>query len=564
MTRTRTGRPLPAALLEQADRCRQDEPSRREFLAQATTFGASAATAYGLLGLSAPARAEDALDDTLSAPRTGPASGTVRIQMLVRELRDPRSFDWFQAANFSRGWLEYLISYENNGTFQPQLLAAWEINDDATLYTLHVRPGVQWNDGTSFTAADVARNIARWCERDVPGNSMAGRFAALIDPATGRAIDGAIATPDDMTVTLTLPRPDISLIAGMADYPAAIVPDGFDPETMFENPVGTGPYLPEMLEPGVGAILVRNDAHVWWNAGNGAWMERIEFIDTGTDPIAAHAAAEAGLIDMTHSIEGSYIDIFDALPDWTHHEIRTAATVVVRPNQQAEVDGKRPYADARVRRALQMAIHNEILLELGYDNRGDVAANTHVSPLHPEYTTPPEAVYDPAAARALMVQAGMLEFEHNLVSIDDGWRRNTADAAAALMRDAGLKVKRTILPGSLYWTGWSTFAFSTTDWGHRPLAVQTYALAYRTGAAWNEFGWSNPEFDALLERALATLDIGERRDLVAQMQIIVQDAGVTVQPYWRRLYNHTRAELIGGEHHIAFEIRPAALRWVAR
>jgi peptide/nickel transport system substrate-binding protein len=48
------------------------------------------------------------------------------------------------------------------------------------------------------------------------------------------------------------------------------------------------------------------------------------------------------------------------------------------------------------------------------------------------------------------------------------------------------------------------------------------------------------------------------------MQKMVQDAGVTVQPYWRRLYNHTRAELMGGEHHIAFEIRPAALRWVAR
>jgi peptide/nickel transport system substrate-binding protein len=293
-------------------------------------------------------------------------------------------------------------------------------------------------------------------------------------------------------------------------------------------------------------------------------MERVEFIDTGTDPLAAHAAAEAGLIDMTHSVEGNYIALFDALPDWTHYEIRTAATVVVRPNQQTEVNGARPYADLRVRRALQLAMDNEILLELGYDNRGDVAANTHVSPLHPEYTPPDDPVYDPALARAMMVEAGMLDFEHDLVSIDDGWRRNTADAAAALMRDAGLKVKRTILPGSVYWAGWSTFAFSTTDWGHRPLAVQTYALAYRSGAAWNEFGWSDPDFDALLERALGTLDIGARQDLVAQMQKMVQDAGVTVQPYWRRLYNHTRAELMGGEHHIAFEIRPAALRWVAR
>ena len=169
MTRTRTGRPLPAALLKQAEKCRQDGVSRREFLAQATSFGASTATAYALLGLAPPAHAQVAssAEDGL-APRTGPESKTVRIQMLVRELRDPRSFDWFQVANFSRGWLEYLVTYENDGTFQPQLLSAWEISDDATVYTLYVRPGVEWNDGTPFTAADVARNIARWCERDVP------------------------------------------------------------------------------------------------------------------------------------------------------------------------------------------------------------------------------------------------------------------------------------------------------------------------------------------------------------------------------------------------------------
>ena len=501
-----------------------------------------------------PAAAQDA--PAQDAPRTD-----VRIQMLVRAVSDPRKFDWFQAANFTRGWLENLVSYENDGTFRPQLLEDWQISDDAAHYTLNVRRGVTWNDGAPFTAADVARNIAGWCERGVPGNSMAGRFAVLIDPATGRAIEGAITQPDAFTVELQLPRPDISLIAGMADYPAAIVPESFDADTMLENPVGTGPYLPELLVPGQRGVLVRNDAHAWWNAGNGAWMERIEFIDTGTDPLAAYAAAEAGLIDMTHSIEGAYVDVFAGISGWRTHDIRTAATIVIRPNQLAEVDGVRPYADVRVRRALALAMSNDVLLELGHAGRGEVAENHHVSPLHPAYAPMPPPEYDPAAALALMTEAGMEEYEHDLVSIDDAWRRNTADTAAALLLDAGLKVRRTILPGTAYWAGWSEFPFSTTDWGHRPLAVQTYALAYRSGEAWNEFGWSNPEFDALLSDALATLDIDARRTIMARLEALVRDDAVMVQPYWRTLTNHTRADLAGGNHHIAFEIRPAELRW---
>ena len=77
----------------------------------------------------------------------------------------------------------------------------------------------------------------------------------------------------------------------MADYPAAITPAGFDPETMLDNPVGTGPYLPELLEVGVKAVLVRNENHTWWNAGNGAYVDRVEYVDYGTDPSAWVAAA---------------------------------------------------------------------------------------------------------------------------------------------------------------------------------------------------------------------------------------------------------------------------------
>ena len=541
---------MPKAIVEQAAKVGDDPVNRREFLALASAFGATAATAYSMIGMAAPAKAA-------GTPKQG---GTVRIQMEVRALKDPRTYDWSQIANFSRGWLEYLVTYENDGTFQPSLLEGWDISEDAKTYTLKVRKGVKWNNGDDFTAEDVARNIEGWCDKSVEGNSMAGRFAILIDEATGKAIDGSIVVVDSHTVQLNLPKSDISLIPGMADYPAAIVHASHNPEDMLSNPVGTGPYLPESLEVGVKSVLVRNENHTWWNEGNGAWVDRVEYVDYGTDPAAWVAAAEAEEIDVTYSVDGEFIDIISSL-GYVENEVVTMATIVIRPNQLAEVDGKKPYADKRVRQAIAMAVDNKVLLELGHDNRGAVAANHHVGPAHPEYADIGMPKHDPAGALALLKEAGMADFEMEIHSIDDAWRKNTTDAVAAQLRDAGFNVKRTILPGSTFWNDWTKYAFSSTNWNHRPLGVQIWALAYRSGEAWNEFGYANPEFDAVLEQALATADVEKRRELMAKGEAILQEDAVTIQPYWRSLYNHTREGLEGCAHHISFEYRPAEMHW---
>ncbi|MEM7723963.1 MAG: ABC transporter substrate-binding protein [Pseudomonadota bacterium] len=510
---------------------------RREFLVRTTALGVSAAAAYSMIGLS-PAMAHGHLE-------TPPMGGTLRIQQEVRALKDPRTYDWSQMANVSRGFLEYLVESRADGTFHGILLEGWSVNDDATVYTLNVRPGVTFNNGDPFTAEDVAANFRGWCDSTVEGNSMAARMGALVDPDTGVARDGAIEVIDDMTVQITYPTSDITLIAGIADYPSAVQHRDMIGTNPLDHGIGTGAYRVTDYEVGVSARLEKNPDHTYWGE---AYLDEIFFIDLGQDPAAWFAGAEADEFDMTYETVGEFVDLFAAV-GWEQSEVVTAATVVIRPNQN-----NAPYDDVRVRRAIALAVDPQVCLDLGINGQGVTAENHHVAPVHPEYAELPPITVDKDAAFALLQEAGQEDFVFEISSIDDDYRRNTTDAVAAQMRDAGFNVERVVIPGSTFWNDWTTYPFSSTNWNHRELGVIILNLAYRSGVAWNESGFSNEEFDTLLDQANGIADADARREIMARLQTIMQEEGVTLQPYWRSLFRHYKPGVINAAMHPKFEI----------
>ena len=546
------GRYPHAYVPELADGFARGRIDRRGFLRTACLLGVSAAAAYGFAGRidGGPMAPRAAAQDF---PRRG---GELRFAMEVMKITDPAAFAWSQQANITRWMVEYLTRTGPDNVTLPYLAEGWEASDDLRTWTFTLRQGVRWSNGDRFTADDVVANFQRWFD---PSKASANRslFDGLGEPATAAAAgagpqarmglrDGAVEKLGEHSIRLHLSVPDLSVPESLYNYPAAILHRDFDAMggDFQANPIGTGPYTLAAFALGEEARLVRRRDDYW---GKPPHLDAIRYIDRGRDRREMLGALLADEVDGVYEVDVGDLSALDGVAGIELHAVSTARSGVCR----MRVDTP-PFDDIRVRRAVRLAADNRELLINGYNRRGMVAEDHHVGPMHPEYATLPAMPRDRGQARQLLADAGYpdgLQLRLTVGNVQGPWEQRVARVLQQQLRPAGIDLKLNIVAPSAYARRWTEFPFGMTSWTHRPLGVMALNLGYRSGQAWNETRYANPEFDAKLATANGLLDPNARREVMAEVQRILQRDAVMVQPFWRNQYVATRARVRGYQTH---------------
>jgi len=514
---------------------RQGRVSRRDFLETATTLGMSAAAAYAFAG---PVTGGSLVPQAVAqeAPRKG---GVLSVSMNVLEAADPAIYDWSEKGNIGRHIVEPMVQIGADAIAAPRLAESWQPNADLTQWTFRLRKGVKWSNGDDFNADDVIANFKRWRRKEL-GSSNFSRFST-VDPDN-------IERVDDHTVRLNLTSADLALPQALADYPALIVHRNFEDmgSDLTKNPIGTGPFTFETFAVGERATLKRRPEPYW---DGEVYLDGIDYIDLGDDPAAELAALASGQVLANYESSVEQIDVINSIPSLQLYETQTAQCGVARMKVT-----EAPFDNKLLRKAVQACIDNQRVLDLVYKGRGGIGEHHHVSPIHPEYAELPMPKQDYEAAKRYLAEAGLENVTLRLDCVaNPTWEQNVCLAIAEMCRPAGITIQVNIMPGGTYWDVWDKTPFGFTAWTHRPLGVQVLNLAYKSGVPWNEASYSNTEFDALLAQANGIFDPSERRQVMAQLQRILQDDAVILQPFWRSVFMVANKKVRGLYGQVALE-----------
>jgi peptide/nickel transport system substrate-binding protein len=507
--------------------------SRREFIRYSALLGMSSGAAYMWAGkitgqpIAPPARAQDI-----------PRGGTLMLSMRVPKLDSPHTYSWIYDSNVSRQVVGYVTRSGVDNVTRPHLCSRWEASDDLKTWTFTVAD-MKWHSGRPLTAEDFAWNIRRCLDPDT-GSSVVGLMKGymLKEVDTGQKdADGnpvmttelwdanALEVKDDKTFVMNLQEPQVAVPEHLFHYPMQIL----DPEENGEFQVGSNGVMPfELVELEVGrrAVLRRRpDAE--------AFLDEVHFIDLGDNPAAEAAALQSRQVHGNYEGNVEQYQLFKAMEHVHIHEVVTANTAVVRMRMDAP-----EFQDPRVRQALRYATDQQKTVQIATGDLGTEAEHHHVCPVHPDYKELAFFKRDVEKAKQLLADAGHPNGINLEIACkpDPAWEIASVEAMVEQWKEAGINTRINVLPSAKFWEVWDKVPFGYTSWAHRPLGFMVLGLAYRTGVPWNETAYSNPKFDEILGKAEGTLDIEARRELIGQLQEIMQEDGPIAQSIWRKLF----------------------------
>jgi len=300
-----------------------------------------------------------------------------------------------------------LVALDAGLNVVPRLADTWTISRDGRTYTIHIRKGVTFHDGSQLTADDVVFSIERLLEHKRARRSIACSYLGVIKGADafarGKAahLAGLVAL-DPSRIEISLDRPYLSFLEVLAMDDLRIAPRSVVTrrgERAFRSaPVGTGPFkLKEWTSDGLRLV-----AHEDYFAGRPYLDEVVIHFPKPGERDAGNARFLRGEIQIVEPTS-------DSLP-----VLARDPTVEIHRYQELSLSflglqtGSPPWNDARIRKAIAQAIDRKALAQLSPTTRRE--AQGILPPGLPGYSPSPKApAYDPDAARALLAEAGYPE-----------------------------------------------------------------------------------------------------------------------------------------------------------
>ncbi|WP_226782456.1 ABC transporter substrate-binding protein [Oceaniglobus trochenteri] len=420
----------------------------------------------------------------------------------------------------------------------PGLAESWEVSEDGKTVTFNLRKGVKFHSNDQFTptrdfnADDVIFTFDRQGNPENPYNSVSGGtfeyFASMSMPELVESIEKV----DDYTVVFHLTRPEAPFLANMAmdfasiqskEYADAMMEAG-TPEMLNQAPIGTGPFTFQAYQKDAVIRYLRNDEYF----GDKAKVESLIFAIT-PDASVRYQKVQAGECHIM-----AYPNPADV------QAMKDDENIVVMEQEGLNVGYLAyntlvpPFDNAKVRKALNMAIDKQSIIDVVFQGSGQIAKN----PIPPTMWSYNDAIeddaYDPEAAKAMLAEEGVENLSMKIWAMPvqrpyNPNARRMAELMQADMAKVGVDVEIVSYEWGEYlerskdkdrdgavllgWTG---------DNGDPDNFLAVLLGCDGVGAA-NRAQWCNEEFDAKLQEAKVLSDQAARAKLYEEAQVIFKE-----------------------------------------
>jgi peptide/nickel transport system substrate-binding protein len=500
--------PRSAAESDLLEAWRSGRIGRRDFLRYAA-----------LLGMAAPIAACG------RAPQAAGGSGLITVGMPVPAgLIDPLTVGDTGGACLLSQCGEYLAVSDPDLRLRPQLALGWRPNEDGSVWTFEIRPGVKFHDGRMLTAHDVAATMNRLAD-PANGSTALSAFAGALSEGGARALDAGT-----VEFRLDAPNGTFPYLVSSDNFNAIILPADYAGgyEANFN---GTGPFRLERYVPKARASFVRNTEY--WGAK--ALPERVlfSFYDSVQAQVLAMQGAQLDVL-LHVPVQGGQGLLADprlnivALPSSAHEQVHM------------RTDRGR-FADKRVRRAVALALNRENLVRGMFRGRAALGNDSPFARLYPA-TDPdvPQRHLDLNEAKELLAAAGVPNgFQATLTTERYQELPDYAVVIQNALRKIGIDLTLNVEDQSAYYgratfgsSDWLDSQMGIEDYGHRgvPNTLLTASLGSR--GPFNAAHFKNAEYDALAASYIAALDAGTQRAYAGRIQRLLLEETPVIIAYF--------------------------------